>query len=236
MNTKLKSFFLFALIVACLGYFYSKDRKTEDRPDSKRLIAPALQQHQTQQEVLPKKDEAALDGSSEEKTEKPSRTGASVEATISEEERLRIQAEIKGNLASMYVAQKAFHAEFGRYTTDLKAIGWDPRAGEVNVKIGFAEPAMGVSDLVDDESLESRLDSDYFTQLTTDPLSGEKVSYKYSKFGEDISLKNLSQYCRRGCSATSDRFEIMAVSKIGPNGEPDVWLIDDDKNIIHVTE
>lgn len=71
MNTKLKSLLLFALIVACLGYFYSKDRKDESRPDSKRLLGPALQQHQTLKEVLPKKDEAPREIATSEDIAKP---------------------------------------------------------------------------------------------------------------------------------------------------------------------
>ncbi|WP_413288485.1 hypothetical protein [Bdellovibrio sp. HCB337] len=237
MDPRAKSLLLIVLIVGVVGYFYSRDQASRDLAASAtpEIVAPIPlpKQVESSRQTASSLPQTDVDANSE-VYEKP-KAGAPAEFTVSEEERQRIYSEIKSNLASIYVAQKAFFAETGRYSTDLKAIGWDPLDGEINLKVGFLEPSTE-GDLVPDETPQGRMDSDYLMGLKIDPLSGDKVSYEYSKFAQNISLKNFSQYCRRGCSATSNRFEVMAISKTGPHGEPEAWIIDDDKNIIKVTE
>jgi len=37
------------------------------------------------------------------------------------------QTEVSFNLSTLYAAQQAYYLEHGRYTTNLKALGWQPR-------------------------------------------------------------------------------------------------------------
>jgi hypothetical protein len=148
---------------------------------------------------------------------------------MSEEQRQRVYSEIKVHLASLYTAEKAFYAEYNRYSSDLKAIGWLPDPGELNIKVGFAEASIGETN--EGEDPEGHMDSDFLQELSV-----PDASYGYSKWAQGLSLKNLSGQCRNGCRASEHRFEIMAVSRTGPNGDPEVWVINDDKEIMKVTE
>lgn len=148
---------------------------------------------------------------------------------MTEEMRQKVYSEIKTSLASMYTAEKAFYAEYNRYSSDLKAIGWMPDPGESNVKVGFVEGSTG--EVIEGEDPEARMDSDYLQQQSI-----PDAAYTYSKWADGLSLKNLSGQCRNGCRASEHRFEIMAVSRTGPHGQPEVWTINDDKEIIKVTE
>lgn len=48
------------------------------------------------------------------------------------------QSEAKANLSGLFTAQKAFYGEYGFYTTDLKALNWEP-TGTPMYLYGFAE-------------------------------------------------------------------------------------------------
>lgn len=48
------------------------------------------------------------------------------------------QSEAKANLSGLFTAQKAFYGEYGFYTTDLKALNWEPDGTPLYL-YGFAE-------------------------------------------------------------------------------------------------
>jgi len=218
-----------ALIVAIVFYFqHQKEQSTASLHQEVRRETAAL----AKVEAPPQKAELASTGTTspqEAKDPELMATKSSV-GEVSEEERQRIYSEVKTSLSSMYTAEKAFFAEYNRYSSDLKAIGWEPSPGEMNVKVGFADTGV-VANLTEGEEPDTRMDSDFYVDQST-----PDISYGYSKWAEGLSLKNLSGHCRNGCRASENRFEIMAVSRTGPKGEPEVWVINDDKEIIKVEE
>lgn len=235
MSTSQKYLFA-AVVVGLLGFFYHHHQTQQNAASAVTTTeAPATAQS------LPKTgNETAAQATSGDSTANTASnpSAASAPATnakadspgeMSEEMRQKVYSEIKTQLASLYTAEKAFYAEYNRYSSDLKTIGWLPDPGESNVKVGFVEGSTG--EVIEGEDPEARMDSDYLQQQAI-----PDASYTYSKWADGLSLKNLSGQCRNGCRASEHRFEIMAVSRTGPHGQPEVWTINDDKEIIKVTE
>lgn len=233
MSTSQKYLFA-AIVVGLLGFFYYQH---QIRNSGTTEQAQSLEQQAPAAPALPKTDAQSAGSTTETAASSAATTAVSSEIAdtnkdsqvMTEEKRQRVYSEIKFHLAALYTAEKAFYAEYNRYTSDLKAIGWFPDAGDLDIKYGFAEPSVGA--VTEGEAPEENMDSDYLLKNpTTDG------SFSYSKWAQGLSLKNLSGQCRNGCRAAEHRFEIMAVSRTGPKGEPEVWVINDDKEIIKLTD
>ncbi|MNK08111.1 hypothetical protein D3C87_260380 [compost metagenome] len=224
-----KKYLLVLLLIAILAFLFYRREAPVEKNDIKPGVEP---------EVLETVQQDTSSGSFKESdlnVPDPAEQAFSKAAhrmdVMTEEEREKVRSEVKVMLSSLYVAEKAFFAEYGRYSSDLQAIGWRPDSGEMNVKVGFAEPSTSAS-INEGENLEARIDSDYLVLES----EGQQEPYQYSKWAKDLSLKDLSHYCSIGCTASDTRFEIMAVSRSGPNGEPEAWVINQDKQFIQVTE
>lgn len=235
MKTSQKYLFV-AVVVGLLGFFYYQRQAHQNTPSAATaaadatVAAPALPKTGSETSAPTANDAAANAAAS---SSSATIVGANAKTDgpgeMNEETRQKVYSEIKNQLASLYTAEKAFYAEYNRYSSDLKAIGWLPDPGESDVKVGFAEASTG--EAIEGEDPEARMDSDYLQQQSI-----PDASYTYSKWADGLSVKNLSGQCRNGCRASEHRFEIMAVSRTGPQGKPEVWTINDDKEIIKVTE
>ena len=113
------------------------------------------------------------------------------------------RAEVYMHLSSLYAAQKAYHAEYGRYTTQLfgaESLGWQPQgykgggsAEKFYYTYGFGTGAEGRS---------------YFTGKL-----GTASSYLSGAFADD------------------KHFKIRAAGDILNNGKPDIFEVDEHNNI-----
>ncbi len=149
-------------------------------------------------------------------------------------EKLRNKA--KTSLASIFSAQRAFHAEFGRYSTDFNALGFSPvevqQHGVLEYKIGFLNPytpdtpTPGLS-----ENPES-MTSDTYMNVPVNITNPARDVAAYSDPAKKLSLEEFRRYCQMGCTADRDRFELLLVLPL-ENGQHDVWLINDKKEFVH---
>jgi hypothetical protein len=134
------------------------------------------------------------------------------------------RVEMKVTLAALYAAQKSFYAEYGRYSTDLNAVGYSPDEKERMSRAGFLRPFRP-------EGLAGSADPSF---LSLDQFNPQQ--FKFSRSAKGLSLPNLSHYCRQGCSADEAQFEIIAASQFSPGAEPDVWVINQNKELVHLND
>jgi hypothetical protein len=148
-----------------------------------------------------------------------------------------MRSEAKMSLAANYTALMSFHAEWDRYTTDLKSMGFAPYRSELIYKLGFIKQFQP-SEVANQNTNE---DFNSTKNLTTDAFIGEKESqsgkvYRYAPELNNINLDEYSKYCQRGCTATDKEFEILLVLPLLNSGKVDVWIINEKKEIIQVLD
>jgi hypothetical protein len=134
------------------------------------------------------------------------------------------RVEMKITLSALYGAQKSFYAEYGRYSTDLNAVGYSPQEKERMSRAGFLRPFRP-------EGLAGSEDPSF---LSLDQFNPQQ--FKFSRSAKGLSMPNLSNYCRQGCSADEAQFEIIAAAQFSPGAEPDVWVINQNKELVHVND
>lgn len=143
------------------------------------------------------------------------------------------QSEAKTNLSGLYTAEKAFFAEYGFFTTDLKSVNWAPD-GTPRYVFGFSAPSAPRTD--------PRLPGlDPTRRTTLDPRVREN---NYSS-GRMIALDQrplTDADLARGdaaASATTSGFLALAVGDIDSDSgaEPlfDVWSIDEARRLTAVS-
>ncbi|MBY0313978.1 MAG: hypothetical protein K2Q26_00535 [Bdellovibrionales bacterium] len=146
----------------------------------------------------------------------------------------------KMTLSSMYTAQKAYHSEFGRYTTDLKMAGWMPAEKEIVYKAGFVKAywADPESEFEIDEEDPRFMDSDTFAGFTVpSEVPNEPPSfYSVSEKVKSSRLGDYQQHCKNGCTAGPDHFEILLVMPLQDEKHVDVWLINNKKELVLVQD
>ena len=141
---------------------------------------------------------------------------------------LRNQA--RSNLSAAFSAQRAFRAEFGRYTTDLKAAGWAPNNPNIAFKFGFLTEFR--ADTNNDPPTDLREDP---RQMTTDSFIGDRYddmfNFRYEDSANSVALNEYSRFCRNGCTAKDDTFEIVMAVPLGDAQHVDVWMINEQKQM-----
>lgn len=142
----------------------------------------------------------------------------------------KLRNEAKLSLASNYVAMISFKAEWNRYTTDLRSAGFTPNKSELSYKQGFInqfQPA-------DKANQNTNEDFHSTKNLTVDTYIGEYDSqseqiFRYAPGVENINLDDYSSYCKQGCSASANQFEILLVLPLPNSNKVDVWTINERK-------
>jgi len=142
------------------------------------------------------------------------------EATLTQ-----LRSSAKLNLSAIYTAQMSFKSDYGRFSSDLVFLGWEPTEVPMKYKIGFLSEFRPTKLVVIDGSMEdpSRLDSDEF-------LGGDG-RFTYGKAAESVGLHDFEKFCRIGCTATAKSFEVLVVIPLGESGKVDVWSITHDKKL-----
>lgn len=133
------------------------------------------------------------------------------------------RSEMKVTLAALYGAQKSFYSEHKRYSTDLsRGVGYAPEGKERWSKAGFLSPFLPTK-LVGEE--EPRF-------MSIDEFVAEG-GLKFERSGMNFSLQDLGRFCSRGCTANEEQFEIIAAAVLVEGYEPDVWVINEKKELVH---
>lgn len=158
---------------------------------------------------------------------------------LSPEERLAraqgIRSSMKISLAALYGAQKSFYSEYARYSTDFNALGYSPGENVLRHKTGFLktfapkEPASETEGRSRQVSSFDELDAFYRER---DPNG----RMPFSPETESVDLEDAAHFCRKGCTASETEFEILSAANLDDDPELDVWLIDDTKTLIHVSD
>ena len=141
-----------------------------------------------------------------------------------------LRSQARAHLSAGYTAQRAFRAEFGRYTTDLKAMGWSPTSANVAFKFGFLtefrpnlsnDPPM---DIVEDPRL-----------MSTDSFIGDRFddnsTFRYDDSANNLALSEYSRFCSDGCTADDDSFEMLLAVPLGDPDHVDVWIVNEKKQM-----
>lgn len=148
----------------------------------------------------------------------------------------KLRSEAKMSLAANYTALKAFYAEWNRYTTDLKAMGFTPIKSELHFKLGFTKQFQP-----SEANQNTNEDFSSTKNLSTDTFIGEKEAqsgqiFRYAPGLDSINLDEYSRYCERGCTATDKDFEILLILPLLNSKKVDVWVVNEKKEIIQVLD
>jgi hypothetical protein len=153
---------------------------------------------------------------------------------LSSKEVEELREETKAFLSSIYTSQKAFQAEYNQYTTDLVGSGMVPSSAIIPFKAGFLEPSEESNEISPEENINAR-------RLSTDSFIGDLDDYshstfQYAPFVREIDLDSYKDYCKHGCTADKQGFEMLIATPLGNSGQIDVWIVNDNKEIILVKD
>jgi hypothetical protein len=59
--------------------------------------------------------------------------------------------------------------------------------------------------------------------------------YRYDSHAQ-VAVRDLERHCRRGCTASRDRFEMVAAFNLDADPTLDVWIINESKELIHIVD
>lgn len=154
----------------------------------------------------------------------------------------RLRDEARFSLAGLFSALRAYHSDYGRYSTDLNSIGFVPLAidqkASLAYKFGFLKPYFPEPVIAKVEPKGENPEStstDTFMNVPINITAPNRDAPSYTPEARNISLDAFHRYCQIGCTATRDRFEILLVVPLG-NDQNDVWLINDKKEVLHACD
>lgn len=130
------------------------------------------------------------------------------------------QSEAKTNLSGLFTAEKAFHGEYGFFTTDLSFANWAPDGSPLYV-YGFAIPSEKVSTLeghdpTRSDTADPRVRLDRYSSSKMRDLAGRPFT------GRDLPVN---------ATATRDTFLAVAVGDIDSSDGYDIWAIDEKRRL-----
>lgn len=146
------------------------------------------------------------------------------------------QSEAKANLASVYAAEKSFHAEYSGYATNLQAVGFSP-AGHLLYNIGFHIPCATWAtcapnfEVVAGAVFPSNANetTDIICGLYGTPMTAQGCKMRMNAIvGGSIGWRN-----PRGIVPSPVAFSVGAAAQIY-EGSPisDLWSIDQNKTMV----
>lgn len=142
------------------------------------------------------------------------------------------QSEVRSNLSGLHAAQKAFYADYGYYTSDLVSLGWTPYGAPAYV-YGFAYPGP------DDLGPNDRKPADYDDERKdTVDASLAGASYQTNKMIDTDGNKLMSTDLPEDSWVERARFKAAAIGDVSEDdeGRLDEWTIDENRNLVHVTD
>lgn len=171
--------------------------------------------------------QAAVSNESREPSSAPTMNGNPIDDKLID----IIQGFIKSNLMGLYAAEMSWREEMGRFTTDIKFVGFNVDSHVVAAKFGF----------LNQFDPESVMEGEHPNLMNTDELVARDVTsdgkeYDYAASAEDVDLNSIKNYCQEGCTATENTFEIIAAANLDDDNTYDVWVINDRKELRHVVD
>lgn len=149
---------------------------------------------------------------------------------LGDKNRENIQAAARADLALIANAQKSFKERFGTYTTDLVSLGIAPKY--VYYKIGFVKSmATEASDVPVPGHDPTRMDLDAVKKARPTARIGLSEQTGLDK----IDFASLDSFCP-DCTATADTFRAMAVANLDEDETLDVWTVDHEGKIDHLSD
>lgn len=140
-----------------------------------------------------------------------------------------LASEAKTNLSGIFTAEKAFHGEYGFYTTDLVAMDWAPD-GTPHYVYGFA----AASSVTKDEHIAD-LDPTRRTTLDARVIGDRRygVAKMQTLDGRALTDEDV-QRLAPAATATTNAFLAFAIGDIDDDGREerlDVWTIDQGRSL-----
>jgi len=133
--------------------------------------------------------------------------------------------EVKAAVAAVYSAEKAFHAEFAQYYTNLSAVGYEPE-GNMRYVIGFAtrtdaslQPSVLPASASSDESMDTKV---ICTASSNCALEGVASALELGT----------TEVPAAGLTATATAFTAGAIGVVG-GAANDQWTINEGKNLVN---
>lgn len=142
-----------------------------------------------------------------------------------------LQSEAKVNLSGLYTAEKAFFGEYGFYTSDLVALGWQPD-GSPKYIYGFAYT--GPDDLGSSDTTPSDYDDMRADTALSDVASAGGYSMEKMRTSDGEALDD--SYLPEDSWVSKTEFKAAAVGDItnDDDGRLDIWTIDHNRNLVNV--
>lgn len=165
-----------------------------------------------------------------------SRTVASVSENKNRdpiEERLIeiVRSDIKTVLSSIAVAEKTVKEDIGRFTTDLKYLGFLNKSIIFSAKFGFLSTFDAGSQMEGENP--SLMNTDELVKFDKDSDGRE---HEYGATAEEIDFATLISFCHDNCTANEDIFEIIAAANLDEDTTYDVWTINEKNELKHLVD
>ncbi|HEY8280797.1 MAG TPA: hypothetical protein VIH99_14295 [Bdellovibrionota bacterium] len=149
---------------------------------------------------------------------------------LSDSEVSKVRSDMKISLAAIYGAQKSFYSEYHRYSTDLRQIGYSPESPQkLSFKTGFLAPFYP-QNLNKTEDPRFRSFDDYVESDRSTPDQG----IHYANGAESLDLSSAQHFCKQGCTADAEHFEVITAANLDNDPDLDVWILSETKTIVHV--
>ena len=138
---------------------------------------------------------------------------------------LAYSSEAKLKLAALYSAQKAHFVDYGEYTSDLLYAGIELKSeDERRYQIGF---------------LNTLTKEDVKNKEIKELIAGGKIKFSnnvtFGKLGDNEVVNIVKEKCP-DCIVTPQSYKAFAAGYIPDSDEIDIWTIDHNKQIIHLTK
>lgn len=227
---KKKSVFIILVLVGLIAYHFSKKETAGPSRSASKDVAVATGEnalpavHRSVASETPPLVQSTLSVQSEKPTQQKQMPPEEIE---------HIRQKVKSLLSGAYASQMAFKAEYDQYVSDIMVAGvsLDP---VVTFKAGFLERSAEPPGMTSQVNIDVR-------RMNTDSLMGERDEatnevYEYAPNVQDIDLSAYKGFCKYGCTANKDHFEMMMAVPLGSAEKVDVWIINDQKEIIQVKD
>jgi hypothetical protein len=141
-----------------------------------------------------------------------------------------IQNGARADLQMIFEKETKFHAQFGTYTTDLNAMGVAPKIALY--KLGFVRAAESLPEIKSPDFIHRPELKDYDALKAAIP--NLEIAFSPVTKLSEISLSALENICA-DCTANQSRFRAIAAANLDADSDLDVWTIDQNGLVVHVT-
>lgn len=146
-----------------------------------------------------------------------------------------IRQTAKIGLAAAYAAQRTFYAKYGRYTTDLFAIGFYPSSPEMGYKMGFLKPLTFKSEVAAGKNRRENPNRMNLDSFLDEKFENTEDNFYYSESVKDVNLLRYKSFCKTECSANENSFEMLFALAFDED-HVDVWIVNSKNEFVLVQD